>query len=94
MKTRCVKRFHPLGSRLLARSWRDVSSGRLQPMLLLLYACKAASNSLHAAAEQGDAHALHAALAAGEGPNTRDADSYTPLHLSAGSMPHRARTPD
>ena len=63
-------------------------------MLLLLYACKAASNSLHAAAEQGDAHALRAALAAGEGPNTRDADSYTPLHLSAGSMPHRARTPD
>ena len=62
-------------------------------MLLLLHAC-AASSSIHAAAEQGDAHALRAALAAGEGPNTRDADSYTPLHLSAGSTPHRARTPD
>ena len=52
-------------------------------MLVILHAC-AASINLHAAAEQGDAASLRAALAAGEDPNTRDADSYTPIHLSAG----------
>jgi len=55
-------------------------------MLFLLHAC-AASSSLHAAAEQGDEAAVRAALAAGEGPNTRDADSYTP-------SAHRPRTLD
>ena len=42
------------------------------------------SSGLHGAAERNDAAAVLAALVAGGNPNARDADSYTPLHLSAG----------